>query len=126
MATDFLISTLCTVVVSTALLWLAMRFFALRTFGLSNAIWASVIPLVALAPLEFAGGWFFPERLGVVFVVAGVVTIAVQAIVLQLMCRQQSATLPRWKAYLFSAIATIGSVLLGSPIAALILARIAA
>lgn len=126
MATDFLISTICTVVVSTALLWLAMRFFALRTFGLSNAIWASVIPLVALAPLELAGGWLFPGQLGVVFIVAVIVAIAVQALILQLMCRQQSATLPRWKAYLFAATATLGSILVGSPIAALVLARIPA
>jgi hypothetical protein len=123
MTADLLVGALLTIVVSGGVLWLGMRHIARLPFSVFHAGLAAVIPLVLLIPLELTAGFFFPDHVIVVYLATTVIAIALQALILRVLCRRTNETLSRFKACLIATLAMLGCLFIDPPIYVSILDR---
>ena len=117
------VRALLTIVVSGGVLWLGMRRIARLPFSVASAGLAALVPLVFLVPLALVAAWFLPHHLVVVYLAMSLLTIALQAFILRVMCRRSNDNLSPFKAGLIATLAMLASILMGSPIAPLMLDR---
>jgi len=121
--TELLVSALLTIAMSGGLVWLGMRYIARMKFSLRDTAVAAVLPVALVVPLEVGAAYFLSGPLVVVYGIATVLAIIVQAWLLRVLCRRRGDVLSRARAGSIAVLAMLGCILMGSPIYPLVLDR---